>query len=305
VTVCTLFEGDYHYGVAALVNSLYSRGFRGKIYAGYRGPLPDWVHQSGNGTKIVFAIRDDLEIRFIKVDTERHLTNHKPEFMRRLWRDESDITDSLLYFDPDITVRCRSSFFEEWLQDGVAVCQDVNGTMPNMHPVRNAWRRELHQLGIECRNNLDTYFNAGFVGLRRTHSDFLGLWCRILDHMESKGYKLSGFVTHERTEPFSCVDQDALNIACMAYSPLCPMGQDGMDFQWGGGGYVMNHAIGNAKPWRKKMLRTLLLKGVPPSRADKAFYNNVQGLIQPYSTPAFLVKRSIVRLSSALGRFCS
>ena len=39
--ICTLFEGHYHYGLAAFINSVLRYNFKGCIYVGYKGKLPD------------------------------------------------------------------------------------------------------------------------------------------------------------------------------------------------------------------------------------------------------------------------
>src|SRR5580658_10337534 len=142
--VCTLFENDYHYGVGVLANSLYAYGFRGTFYAGYRGPLPPWLANAKEVDGFTeFSPAGGLTIRFVPVLTKVHLTNYKPDFMLELWEKHCPQAKSLFYFDPDIILKCRWAFFDEWVEAGVAVCQDINGWMPDNHPIRFAWRKQL------------------------------------------------------------------------------------------------------------------------------------------------------------------
>lgn len=186
--VCTLFEGDYHYGLGALANSLYVHGFRGTIYAGYRGPLPPWII----GTKefegfTEFSPADRLTLRFIPISTQIHLTNYKPDFMLEVWEKHGQKVEALFYFDPYITIKCRWPFFEKWVEAGVVVCQDVNGSMADNHPIRHAWRKFLQQCGLEFRNCFDNYFNGGFVGLCAGNRIFLNDWVRAQCFMKKCG----------------------------------------------------------------------------------------------------------------------
>jgi hypothetical protein len=303
--VCTLFEGDYHYGVGALANSLYARGFRGTLYVGYRETLPPWVGKvSANCKPTEYSPAEGLTLQFVSLNTKVHLANYKPDFMLELWREHCPDIDALFYFDPDIIVKCQWNFFLKWVAAGVAVCTDINPTMPVNHPTRFGWKRLCAKHGITVRREFDAYFNSGFVGLRREQSEFLRSWQRTIEMAKSVVGNLDSLKARDESFLFCSMDQDAMNIACMiSEHEISPVGQDGMDFQYGGGGFIMTHAAGGVKPWRKKMLLDTIRNGRGPSRADKAFYAFTQNPIRLYSGKDLLWKRLDLKIASAIGRY--
>jgi len=76
-----------------------------------------------------------------------------------------------------------------------------------------------------------------------------------------------------------------------------------MGFQYGGGGYVMKHAAGGKKPWKKPFLRTVLVRAAPPSGADKEFFQYVEFPIRLYPALPLAFKRLLLLAASFLGRF--
>jgi len=303
--VCTVFEGHYHYGVGVLANSLYAQGFRGVIYAGCRGTLPPWT--AGAPVKDGFteySPAEGLTLRFIPLTTKIHLTNYKPDFMLSLWEKHCPQAQSLFYFDPDITVIGRWPFYEDWVQGGVALCADLNPAMPPNHPLRNAWKQFYQPHGITFRREPELYFNGGFVGVARQHIEFLRCWQKLQELMTPEIGGLQNVNIRERTYLFHKTDQDALNVAAMASeSPISPMGQDGMDLQYGGGGFVMSHAVGGQKPWRKQFLKSVCLRGEAPSRADRYFFRHVESPIRLYGSTPLSLKRLSIMTASFVGRF--
>jgi len=189
------------------------------------------------------------------------------------------------------------------VQAGVALCADINPSMPANHPIRHAWKRFYQPHGIAFRREPEIYFNGGFCGLRREDMEFLQCWQRVQELMTPEIGGLKNVNVRDRTFLFCKTDQDALNITAMACaSPISPMGQDGMDFQHGGGGYVMSHAVGMQKPWDKQFVRSLVLKGNSPSRADRTFFRHAKSPIQLYSSATLSCRNAVLLAVSFLGR---
>ena len=174
-----------------LVNSLCSHGFKGEIYAGYRGGLPEWSVKIGR-QNLDFAnqrlnawssveVTESVRLVLVPVSFEGHLTNRKPDFMLQLFEESPFDIDSLFYMDPDLLVNAPWKFFMEWMSCGVAVCEDINSPLPVFSPQRIGWRREFAKFGISLQPNDACYANGGFVGVSRQSLEFLLLWKRIQD----------------------------------------------------------------------------------------------------------------------------
>jgi hypothetical protein len=299
--VVTLFEGDYHLGVAALINSLCAAGFDGAVVCGHRGPVPPWADAARR--------LGPVEVDFVALDTTAHLTNYKPEFLLRVWTDLHPGAERIYYFDPDILVRARWSFFEEWVDYGVALVEDVNSPMPESHPRRGAWRRCLARRHQRVRRETSLYVNGGFIGLSRAQLGFLHEWreAMALVGAEIGGLERSMFSfgaarpdMESPAYPFSKTDQDALNIAVMTASqPVSIMGAEAMDFR--PGGWTMAHALGAEKPWRKKMLRAALA-GRPPTAADRAFWSHATAPLPVFPARVIARRRCTLALAGLVGR---
>jgi hypothetical protein len=303
--ICTLFEGDFHLGLAAFLNSLVHAGYAGRVWAGYRGVLPPWLNQLKKVSDKIceYVVADSVRLEFVPLATEIHLTNYKPQFMLDLLSGAARDCEYLWYFDPDICIRAPWSFFADWQRYGIALCQEiVNNNLPCDTPLRRQWAEIASSLGLSDPRALNHYYNGGMVGVARAHAGFLQIWKRLIEYAGANGCDLTAFMPGDREMPFHASDQDALNIAAM-YSefPLSTLGPQGMGFA--AGDVKMYHAVGQ-KPWRGSFpLRALA--GVPPTNAMKFFFTQVSEPIRVYSKSVLRAKRLSCATAALIGRFYS
>ncbi|MCJ8210238.1 hypothetical protein MUY27_10990 [Mucilaginibacter sp. RS28] len=310
--VCTLFEGHYHYGGGALVNSLYKSGFRGDFFIGYKGELPFWaravtekVWPSGKISKSV-EVAEGLLVHFILIETNYHFTNYKPQFMLLLMSDYANDASGIFYFDPDIVVRCKWEFYENWIQYGITLVHEiVSSDFPPTHPKRFAWQKVINALNLKVERELYHYINAGFCGVSSDRLQFLKTWDEIIKiAMSSFGMDMNYLDNkNDPSNEFHMGDQDALNICAMCCKePISEIGPEGMDFI--GGGWLMSHATGKPKPWKVSFFLQAL-KGRRASLSEKQFWKNVKYPINLYPKTKVFFKYVDLKVSLIVNRFYS
>ncbi|NJC26657.1 hypothetical protein [Neolewinella antarctica] len=301
--VCTVFENTYHLGVGALVNSLHKCGYRGEVYAAYRGALPPWVtiESGSDGGTLVHRVTEDLSIRFVWQDTDEMLANIKPQIINQVWACYGEQIDNVFYFDCDIVVKCKWLHFETWAAFGIALCEDINSPFHRTHPLRMQWKAYYAGFDVNYEPKDDTYVNGGFVGINRKYKSFADLWGQLQEYMVEYTGKQHRIGIADRWNPFHLMDQDALNVAKDLSPQVSVMGKEAMDF--GKIGYVMSHAAGSKKPWTKQYLKGVLTGGLRPGNADKAYWANVASPIKLYSSTTLWRKRTAINLATLIGRF--
>jgi len=301
--ICTLFEGDYHFGLAAFLNSLVHAEYAGTVWAGYRGPLPPWLAQLSKvaGAVHEYQIAQEIRLVFLPVETHLHLANYKPWLMLDLLAGPACSCEFLWYFDPDICLRAPWAYFAEWQRYGIALCQEiVDNNLPENAPLRHKWMEIASAIGLKNVQPLHHYYNSGMVSVARPHIAFLEVWRRLIEHAGKSGSDLTRMMPGNRDMPFHALDQDALNIAAM-YSefPLSTLGPQAMGFI--AGDVKMYHAAA-VKPWRGSFLLRALA-GRPPSDAMKYFLAQVSSPIRPYSFLGLPAKKLACSIAAFIGRF--
>lgn len=306
--VVTLAEGSYFQGACVLFNSLVAHGFGGVFVAGCRklDDVPAKQKLAIESFRRRPSEACPASWEWFPVETPWHFANYKPLFMQQVLDAYSECS-SILYLDPDIVVCAPWHWIETATEYGPVMAADGNLWLPAMHPTRYQWSALIEQAGHHCQHSLDLYFNSGLLGIHRRDRAFLDLWIQFIEEfgastnpLDAKG-DIGDWMYGGRWHALFAPDQDAMNMAAMAWpKPLSTFGPDLMGFS--GGWIGLPHAIGSAKPWRRRYLREALA-GNPPRRADKEFWSHAAFPIFVYSNLMILVKKLSLGLASFVGRF--
>ncbi len=297
VAICTLYEGDYHFGLAALANSLYASGFIGDLWVGTRGGRPPWL--AGDPTDSL-ELSNGMHLKFISIDTPFHFSHFKPQFMAQVLAQDLG-ADRVAYIDPDIVIKAGWGFFDDWTSRGIALVGDFYEAISEDHLYRHHWRDFAVARQQKRVRKLDRYYNGGFVSIRRCDQDFLSVWENLIAGLPNLGLPIDKLLPATNLHPYQFTDQDLLNasLECGDWE-LATLQPSAMDLR-GQVGQVMCHMTPGAKPWRcgyflgPRRFRER-------SHACRQYWNHVNGPIHPYTSGELALRKLDQKLAALFGK---
>ena len=290
--VCTLAEGHYFYGVAALVNSLVSSGFEGDFVVGFRGERPKWLDAfARDSTGNIYTITPSVQLRLIEVPGPWHLNNCKPHFIEDMLFKKYPDAELVYYFDTDIVIKHSWSSFAQWARSGVMLVLDPADTHMSPHHVyRLAWKKLAARQNRACRE-FTGYVNGGCIGIHRAYAHFASVWSGLMEELEHDGADMRKMKNATGKLEYARMDQDVLNATIMATDvPISLLGPEAMGM-FPFVGEIIPHAMWHKKPWNWNYIIDAL-RGRPPSRTHRAYWEFVDGPIRPFGEFTLLRKRA-------------
>lgn len=295
--VCTVFEGDYVYGVLSLANSLVASGFQGVFYVCQRGVSRREIKQEEK-----FELeRHGIVLITETIDEAGHLTNYKPTLILNSSKIFPE-ANRIFYIDPDIVINADWNFFEEWADQRVSLfCDALWHPMFSSHPKKLSWERIASDFGLSFRH-FDGYACAGFLGVSRSHLELVHVWQGLLARLEAAGYfSKQTFHTGSTIDPFMAMDQDVLNLALHAcdvpFSLAAPENQGST-----ANGSFLAHAQGAPKPWRGGFVGDAIRFGKRPSYSVRQYWNYVEHPIRVHSPYQVSAAKAQIKLATLLAR---
>lgn len=299
----TLAEGSYFYGVAALLNSVqYYGSYVDKIVIGYREALPAWLPTLTPTAKgQCFRTGSGLEVELIEVTGDLHMVHEKPRWFKHLMDELEPEATEFYFFDSDITINARMDFFGEWIEEGVAVCGDINWVFSDRHPIRKKWRKAAEDSGYVVRANYQHYYNSGFLGWSREQAQFIDDWNTAFEILAPHSGSMKQFRVQDRTNMVLSTNQDSLNLAMMITgTAVATIGPEAMGFDHGM--RLMHHPLG-PKPWQRNFILDAI-KGNPPRESDVVYWRFVNGReLRPVSPLTQKRKLAVCKTLRLLARF--
>ncbi|MEO6734253.1 MAG: hypothetical protein ABIN01_23735 [Ferruginibacter sp.] len=298
IIVC-LYDGKYHFGLAALINSLVKSDFKGIINAACRDVLPPWVNQLKLIDNNSYRVANDVIIHFEMIETEMNLAFYKPYFILKTFQDYP-LANKIFYFDVDIVVNAPWNFFTNWLDNQVCLCLDSSFEyVHSNHPWRKDWKK-LANVPADFPSTETAYVNSGFIGLSRESIHLIEKWMMLTDRFAELGGSLKEFFQDGHISYKG--DQDLLN-AAITVSPeikLSLIGKEGMGFTQPA--YLMTHVTAKDKPWDKNYMKHLFKAGHKPSYSEKNFFNYCRSPINLFPEVTLRAKRVNLFLATVFGR---
>ena len=298
--VITLFEGHYEFGVGTLLNSLVKSEFEGLFCIGYKGCLPFWINQLHlvENESNLYQVSEYIYIRFDELNVDMHFGYYKPYYMKKVYQEYTD-ANGYFYFDPDILILAKWTFFENWLNSGVALCQDICYDMMHYnHPWRNQWRKDFKQYDQGTSQFWNYYVNSGAIGVDSKTFKIIDSWIMFTETYKKNDLPITYFNQEDTLSPYKG-DQDVLNAVLTLNEdiPISVIGKEAMGFAYPIS--IMVHAIGgDEKPWKMNYLKTAI-KGKAAIVADNYFFDFYNGRIKLYSTFK-LNRRKLALMTSKL-----